>query len=174
MGQSREDISMNFLSRYNHFHSRKCVWKCHPENGCHGCFSLNMLIWQPLCVGLKVLTHWSRDKMTAIFQTTFSNAFSWMKMVVYWRHRGNVIMSAMASQIISLTIVYSTVYSGADQRNHQSSASLAFVRGVPLWVMNSGKAENVSIWWRHHGMCKKIECYISNTHNVVCNHVFIY
>ena len=33
----------------------------------------------------------------------------------------------MASQIISLTIVYSTVYSGADQRKHQSSASLAFV-----------------------------------------------
>ena len=26
------------------------------------------------------LTHWGRDKMAAIFQTTFSNAFSWMKM----------------------------------------------------------------------------------------------
>ena len=35
-------------------------------------------------------------------------------------------MSAMSSQITSLTIVYSTVYSGADQRKHQSSASLAF------------------------------------------------
>ena len=39
-------------------------------------------------------------------------------------------MSALASQITSLTIVYSTVYSGADQRKHQSSASLAFVRGI--------------------------------------------
>ena len=39
-------------------------------------------------------------------------------------------MSAMASQINSLTIVYSTLYSGADQRKHQSSASLAFVRGI--------------------------------------------
>ena len=38
-------------------------------------------------------------------------------------------MSAMASQINSLTIVYSTVYAGTDQRKHQSSASLAFVRG---------------------------------------------
>ena len=38
-------------------------------------------------------------------------------------------MNAMASQITSLTIVYSTVNSGADQRKHQSSASLAFVRG---------------------------------------------
>ena len=38
-------------------------------------------------------------------------------------------MSAMASQITSLTIVYSSVCSGADQRKHQSSASLAFVTG---------------------------------------------
>ena len=36
----------------------------------------------------------------------------------------------MASQITSLTIVYSTVYSGADQREHQSPASLAFVQGI--------------------------------------------
>ena len=27
-----------------------------------------------------LLTHWGRDKMAAISQTTFSNAFSWMKM----------------------------------------------------------------------------------------------
>ena len=42
-------------------------------------------------------------------------------------------MGAIASQIISRTIVYSTLYSGADQRKHQSSASLAFVRGIPRW-----------------------------------------
>ena len=41
-----------------------------------------------------------------------------------------VIMSAMASQITSLTIVYSTVYLHAYQRKHPSSASLAFVRGI--------------------------------------------
>ena len=46
-------------------------------------------------------------------------------------------MSAMVSQIVSPTIVYSTVYSGADQRKHQSSASLAFVRGIPRWPVNS-------------------------------------
>ena len=39
-------------------------------------------------------------------------------------------MSVMASQITSLTIVYSSVYSGADQRKHQSSESLAFVQGI--------------------------------------------
>ena len=39
-------------------------------------------------------------------------------------------MSPIASQLTSLTIVYSTVYSGADQIKHQSSASLAFMRGI--------------------------------------------
>ena len=43
----------------------------------------------------------------------------------------------MASQITSLTIVYSAVYSGADQRKHQSSASLAFVWGIPRGPVNS-------------------------------------
>ena len=52
-------------------------------------------------------------------------------------HYGDVIMGAMASQITSLTIVYSTVYSGADQRKHQSSAFPAFVRGIRRWPMNS-------------------------------------
>ena len=46
-------------------------------------------------------------------------------------------MGAMASQITSLTIVYSSVYSGADQRKHQSTASLAFLRGIHRWPMNS-------------------------------------
>ena len=46
-------------------------------------------------------------------------------------------MGAMASQITSLTIVYLTVYSGADQRKYQSSASLAFVRGIHRGPVNS-------------------------------------
>ena len=52
-------------------------------------------------------------------------------------HYSDVMMGAMASQITSLTIVYSTVYSGADQRKHQSSASLAFVRGIHWSPVNS-------------------------------------
>ena len=43
---------------------------------------------------------------------------------------GDVIMGELASQITSLTSVYSAVYSDADQRKHQSSASLAFVQGI--------------------------------------------
>ena len=46
-------------------------------------------------------------------------------------------MGAIASQITSLTIVYSTVYSDADQRKHQSSASLAFVWGIHRGPVNS-------------------------------------
>ena len=71
-------------------------------------------------------------------------------------HYSDVIMGAMASQITSLTIVipppnevgggytgftlsvlYSSVYSGTDQRKHQSSASLAFVRGIHRRPVNS-------------------------------------
>ena len=54
----------------------------------------------------------------------------------FW-HYYDVIMGAMASQITCLTIVYSTVYSDADQRKHQSSASLAFVRGIHRGPVNS-------------------------------------
>ena len=56
-------------------------------------------------------------------------------------HYSDVIMSTMASQIFSLTVVYSTVYSGADQRKHQSSVSLAYVRGFHRWPVNSTHKE---------------------------------
>ena len=53
------------------------------------------------------------------------------------KHYCDGIMGAMSSQITSLMIVYSTVHAGADQRKHQSSASLAFVRGIHRWPVNS-------------------------------------
>ena len=46
-------------------------------------------------------------------------------------------MGTMAFQITSLIIVYSTVYSGADQSKHQRSVSLAFVRGIHRGPVNS-------------------------------------
>ena len=46
-------------------------------------------------------------------------------------------MGVIASQITSLTIVYSTAYSGADQRKHKISVWLAFVRGIHRWPVNS-------------------------------------
>ena len=69
-------------------------------------------------------------------------------------HYSDVIMGAIASQITSLTIVYSTVYSDADERKHQSSASLAFVWEFTATgefpAQMASNAENVSIWRRHH------------------------
>ena len=67
----------------------------------------------------------------------------------FYRHQNvhdtDVIMiSAMASQITRLTIVYSTVYSGADQRKHQRSTSLAFVRGIHRWPVNSSHKRPVT------------------------------
>ena len=51
----------------------------------------------------------------------------WLSRVI---HYIDVIMTTIASQITSLTVVYSTVYSDVDQRKHQSSPSLAFVWGI--------------------------------------------
>ena len=71
-------------------------------------------------------------------------------------HYNDVIMSAIASHVTSLTIVYSTVYSGVDQRKHQSSASLAFVWGIhrDRWIPRTkgqlrGKCFHLmtSSWW---------------------------
>ena len=52
-------------------------------------------------------------------------------------HYSDVIMSEMGSKTTGVSIVYSTVCSYVDQRKHQSSASLAFVRGIHLWPVNS-------------------------------------
>ena len=52
-------------------------------------------------------------------------------------HYSDVIKGAMSSQITGVSIVYLTVYSGADQRKHQSSTPLAFVRGIHRWPVNS-------------------------------------
>ena len=64
-------------------------------------------------------------------------------------HYNDVIMGSMASRITSLTIVYSTIYSGADQRKHQSSASLAFVRGIHRGPVNSPHKGPVTRNWFH-------------------------
>ena len=67
-------------------------------------------------------------------------AFPPIKLVFYemWiAHYNDIILGVIASQITSLTIVFSTVYSGADRRKHQSSASLAFVQGIHRGPVNS-------------------------------------
>ena len=77
------------------------------------CNGLTMMAWELICL----------------------NSYSWL----YHQsiHYDDVIMSTIASQTTSLTIVYSTVYPGADQSKHQSSASLAFVWGIHRGPVNS-------------------------------------
>ena len=65
------------------------------------------------------------------------------------KHYNDAIMSAMASQITSPTDVYSTVYSGTDERKHQSSASMTFVTHVP-WCM-PGSLSSSFLWSRWRG-----------------------
>ena len=70
---------------------------------------------------------------------TLTNSHFWwwcrnMPSKINQNHYNDVIMGAKASQITSLTIVYSIVCSDADQRKHQSSALLAFV-----WVIHRGR-----------------------------------
>ena len=59
-------------------------------------------------------------------------------------HYCDVIMGANATQITSLTVVYWTVYSDADQRKHQSSASLAFCVGNSPGPVNAPHKEPVT------------------------------
>ena len=83
-----------------------------------------------------------------------------------WPHRGHVcthysdvIMSTMVSHFTGIRIVYSTVCSGAGQRKHQSSVSLAVCEGNSpvtgeLPAQRASDAENFSIWWHHCGYCE--------------------
>ena len=73
------------------------------------------------------------DRKKNKHQNTGPLLFMWVNPPMtheFTSHYNDVIMGAMACQIASLVIVYSSVYSGADQRKYQSSASLAFVRGI--------------------------------------------
>ena len=65
------------------------------------------------------------------------NTYTVQREVPSLLHYCDVLVDVMASQITSLTIVYSIVRSDADQRKHQSSASLACVRGIHRWPVNS-------------------------------------
>ena len=74
-------------------------------------------------------------------------------------HYSDVIMGAMASQITSITIVYSAVYSGADQTYHQKLRVTGLCAGnSPVAgefpAQMACNAESVFIWWRHHARQK--------------------
>ena len=76
----------------------------------------------------------------------------------------DIILSVMVSLVTGVSIVYSTVCSGADQRKHQSSASLAFVGNPPVTdgftSQRASNVENVSISWRHHAINIDIQYHL--------------
>ena len=96
------------------------------------------------------------------FQTCMCFHNGWQLSI---QHHTDVIMTTLAFQITSLTVVYSAVYSDADQRKHQSSASLAGTGEFP--AQRASYAENVSIWWRHH------ELHIICTYNWILIFAYI-
>ena len=83
-----------------------------------------------------------------------SNRESYGHIIIIPRHYNDVIMSAIASQITSVSIVCSTVCSRADQRTSKLSVS-GLCKGNPPVTggfpsQRASNAENVLIWWRHH------------------------
>ena len=73
-------------------------------------------------------------------------------------HYGDVIMDAMASQITSLTIVYSTVYSGRWKKTSKLRVTGLCEGNSPVTgefpAQMVSEMKNASIWWRHHALCQ--------------------
>ena len=88
--------------------------------------------------GWKSLPNRLTSDKKSVFMVT--HALFWFLHVILCpdraKHYSDVIMSAMASQITGVSIVCSSVGWGADQREHQSSASLTFVWGIVRWLVN--------------------------------------
>ena len=96
----------------------------------------NVFSWMKIKVIWWLKFHWSLFPRVQISNKPgLVQTMVWRRTGIIWTnydlvHYADVIMGPIASQITSLTIVYSIVYSDADQRKHQSSASLAFVWGI--------------------------------------------
>ena len=108
---------------------------------------------------VKVVKFLSLLIFTGLWLTTISSYYStntlrYMRHLVS-SHYNDVIMSAIASQITSLTIVYSIVYSGADKKKTSKLRVTGLCAGNSpatgeFPTQKASNAENVSIWWRHH------------------------
>ena len=123
-----------------------CVFKRDPQTMDYLGETFRCISWwrhkmNPLSVLLVLLRgihRWSVDFLTKCRWCGTLMIFVLPAWTSFWiKHYNDVIMEAMASRITSLTIVYSIVYSDADQRKHQSSATLAFVWGIHRGSVNS-------------------------------------
>ena len=120
-------------------------------------------------------TPWVHILMRNVFLFCISDQFVSHDVLAFLQH-SDVTISTMASEISSVSIVYSTVCSGAYQREYQSFASLALVRGTRRWPVNSPHKgpvtrkmfpfDDVIILFYSWGLCSEgiRETCILNTH----------
>ena len=108
-----------------------------PNLVAFSCYTVNIHLekWVMRC-DTKRAIWWNLYNKHKITGDTFECNFVDKNVFASITHYNDVIMSAMASQLISIVIIYSSVYLVADQRKHQSSASPAFVRGIHGWPVN--------------------------------------
>ena len=131
---SRVGESLLFGTMFNLFYKATLM----PWHANDFCINDDTLWWETIAVAggfsAQVASNVEFWRWLVVSLNTFRGVVNRRSM--RW-HYDDVIMGAIASQITSLTIVYSTVYSGADQSKHQSSASLVFVWGIHRGQVNS-------------------------------------
>ena len=130
----------------------ECWWSVRQQNWMCGADL------PPPCIVFVLNEHMLTATKRRQLLRTVARAFGLIFHPPFWSlvypHYCDVIMGSMASQTTSL-MIYSTIHSGADQINHQSSALLAICAGnSPVTgefpAQMARNAENVSIWWHHH------------------------
>ena len=138
--QWRAEMFVNTGILINFVVSRRQTWIFFVEEKVLSILYIYTLINTTTADGLKMLGGFVSTAKLLICSPRY-HASDWMGQVP---HYSDVIMGTMASQIASLTIVFSAVNSDAEQRKHQSSTSLAFVRGIHLWPVNSSHKRPVT------------------------------
>ena len=123
--------SLEVCMSYEIIRSNHCLLRCHVAFVTKFDFENKIINWSP---AVKLLSHEVGCQSTSLMN---SQHLTKTLLGHISEHYCDVIMAMVASQITSLTIVYSTVYSDADQRKHQSFASLAFVWGIHRGPVNS-------------------------------------
>ena len=138
------------LSRALEISFSEILSECHTYSFKKMHFKMSSVRCRPFCLGFNVLMHklshselifaWCWIAMSGGFHWVqhrcdeISNIYNKRMFIITSSSSAcyytDVIMGTTASEITSLTVVYSTVYSDADQRKHQSPTSLAFVWGT--------------------------------------------
>ena len=118
------------------------VWISSPSsNEC--CVYMNMCVYMFGMSHTNLIMSVGRNMVSLLKQKHVSFKHTSLEIYVvnsgkiFQTHYSDVTMSMMASQTTGVSIVCSTVCSTIDQRTHQSSTSLAFVRGIYRWLLNS-------------------------------------